>query len=534
MFKLFLLFLFLCVLYVEVGRGAGFPLLWDKGRPTPIEEDLPCRFAPLFTQEELLNDDHKREQFIQAVLRYEAHFHAPGVGYHYLSGHTFDGHDLNYTTGGLAPPLHYWSAPSKEAIHVGILALALAGNERAELFLNSSSVDGDGRRLAIDLLTKKINTYYKWNATYPGFGGFMPWVFVYDWGIVPATGWENQVPGLDNGEWIWSLMAAQWALSRLGPKYKALADQYQRYIQMLADNSITVFYDGGGRIRCVTKILNTSALPFPGNYETSGWCYLDDPYEGELFAVFMYLYGRWHDIHEAENIWIYKRGMLQSVDYPTPHGPITCQRGYWFSAHEQWKYLELPYMDIDINRRVFMNGERARTWNSALNYIPGLYASVNDVSKTDVPPDYISATGIQEIAFQKVLRRDVVTPYATTPLWLAAGDKIGSVWYHLMISGGHMQGPFGSTEAININATAISPVLTWDSKITTVLAIMGGLSPITREVLKETKMYDRFTAVIQREWNRAFPVLHGENLSFALPTASLPGPGLGDFTLCSN
>ena len=34
------------------------------------------------------------------------------------------------------------------------------------------------------------------------------------------------------------------------------------------------------------------------------------------------------------------------------------------SSHEQWKYLELPYFDSDINRRVFFNGERARTWNS--------------------------------------------------------------------------------------------------------------------------------------------------------------------------
>ncbi len=30
-----------------------------------------------------------------------------------------------------------------------------------------------------------------------------------------------------------------------------------------------------------------------------------------------------------------KRAKLQSVDYETPNGPITCQRGWWFSSHEQ-------------------------------------------------------------------------------------------------------------------------------------------------------------------------------------------------------
>ena len=32
--------------------------------------------------------------------------------------------------------------------------------------------------------------------------------------------------------------------------------------------------------------------------------------------------------------------------------------------YESRQYLELPYTDSDINRRVFINGERARSWNS--------------------------------------------------------------------------------------------------------------------------------------------------------------------------
>jgi len=46
-----------------------------------------------------------------------------------------------------------------------------------------------------------------------------------------------------------------------------------------------------------------------------------------------------------------------------------------------------------------------------------------------------------------------------------------------------MQGPFGSTEAINVSGTEISPLVTWDSKITTVLAMLGGVSNLVEDGL---------------------------------------------------
>ncbi len=46
-----------------------------------------------------------------------------------------------------------------------------------------------------------------------------------------------------------------------------------------------------------------------------------------------------------------------------------------------------------------------------------------------------------------------------------------------------MQGPYGSTEAINVNGTEISPLVTWDSKITTVLAMLGGVSNLVEDGL---------------------------------------------------
>jgi hypothetical protein len=57
-------------------------------------------------------------------------------------------------------------------------------------------------------------------------------------------------------------------------------------------------------------------------------CYLDDPYEGELMAVFLDLFGEWKNDEERDQIWVVKRPLLQSVDYKTPNGSITVQRGW--------------------------------------------------------------------------------------------------------------------------------------------------------------------------------------------------------------
>lgn len=39
-------------------------------------------------------------------------------------------------------------------------------------------------------------------------------------------------------------------------------------------------------------------------------------------------------------------------------------RGYWFSAHETWKYLFLPYDNVPLTHNLIVNGEKARTWDA--------------------------------------------------------------------------------------------------------------------------------------------------------------------------
>jgi len=226
---------------------------------------------------------------------------------------------------------------------------------------------------------------------------------------------------------------------------------------------------------------------------------------------------------EIEHIWIRKRAKMQTayltVRIQNTTQYITVERGWWFSAHEKWKYLSLPYLDIEVNRRLFNNGERARTIYSALNKIPGLFASVNR-PKSDHPDGYISATGIQELAFQHVEDRDVITPYAAFPLFLASFDH-GLVWYAHMLNGSKMQGPYGSTESFNFTNQAICNLVTWDAKTTTVVAILGGVSSIVKEAMIKGGIYDKFYKRVNTEWSAAYPNITGESLPFLLPSMEL-------------
>jgi hypothetical protein len=208
--------------------------------------------------------------------------------------------------------------------------MAVAGNIYAQQWVvaaqnlsiaNGDDISGVAITTAVDILTTKMKTYEKWNATYPGYGGYFPWVFVYDDRIEPSPDWQSptyRVPALDNGELIWTLLAASAALTKAG--YTSLGDRYQRYFQLMADTSVMIFHDGDGHIRGVTHIIDPKAKPTVNNYELArpcgDPCFLDDPYEGELMAFFMDLYGTWPNVcrhcccYDCHRLWLYQYLML--------------------------------------------------------------------------------------------------------------------------------------------------------------------------------------------------------------------------------
>jgi hypothetical protein len=322
-----------------------------------------------------------------------------------------------------------------------------------------------------------------------------------------------------------------------------------------------LFYLGDGKV-CSVAYLNETLSPFdpaqnitcaPGDPNT-----LNDPYEGELVTWWLYFYGNL-SATEMDELWAVKRPQLRSVEYTGSNvntssaqsiavnytglpvvsdtiGPITVQEGFWFSAHEQWKVLQMPYYDVPIVKRLFVNAERVRTCNSVLmGENAGLFASVNNVTNTStgqIVDGYISYAGIPSIAVQTTQELDIITPYGSFPTILV--DKgVGLAWYKNMLDAPAMQNPHGSTEAIRRDGSAWSSFVSWDSKILNVAAILGGSADLAGEKMKREGVYEAFVGVLEREYGAVFTDIKGEDVGLCLPNYQVPAGKIDDYTSCS-
>lgn len=146
---------------------------------------------------------------------------------------------------------------------------------------------------------------------------------------------------------------------------------------------------------------------------------------------------------------------------------------------------------------------------------PGLYASVNNSTdpETDTIISYISPAGIPSIASQKDQYHDVITPYGAFPVVLF--DKaVGLAWWRNMIVGKKMQSksnlhfhkrhmtytfidPYGSTESTRVDGELVSALVTWDSKVTTVVALLGGVVDLVRDRMQSDGIYDEFLKITE-------------------------------------
>ncbi|MFC2140638.1 hypothetical protein ACFLQ1_02835, partial [Candidatus Auribacterota bacterium] len=491
------------------------------------------RFAKNYTTNDLLNSPVKQKEFIAEFLKSEGKFHQPGVGYNDKSGLTYDGYAIDPQTGGLKGAARNWSASSKESLHISILSLAVSKDERASLFISPNDPSSAPKK-ALTLLEKKIKSYEKFNKEYPGYGGFLPWFLVSDKGMRPTNDWKDRVPGLDNGQFAWSLFLTDHILRTNG--HHKLANRYRAYWQRLAKNAVTIFYDTATKkIRAEAKIKNTGTKNISSkNYSNNAPGYmLDDPYEGELMALFISLFGEWKDASQITHIW--KNKKLKKAVYTTKAGKkITVRQGHWYSAHEMWNFLVLPYVDSPLICEVIRLGEVARTIHSRENNIPGLFASVNApdspntirmLRKLGRKYNYISSAGIQALASQKVNFANVVAPYAAFPVILQ-NTKQGLAWLQVMLAGPRMQGPYGSTEAITTDGKYIATLLTWDAKATNVLALMKKASlRAMRSALKTQKVYTKFLSYVEKKYKRTFGDrrrLKGKNLKIVPPNVKIP------------
>src|ERR1700753_2298215 len=95
----------------------GFVALTSSASINSRASNPQCRFAPLYTQKEIVKNP---EPFINDLLFWEGHFAKPGVGYNGANGMTYDGTLLRSKTGlewAQAAGRHNFSAASKESLH---------------------------------------------------------------------------------------------------------------------------------------------------------------------------------------------------------------------------------------------------------------------------------------------------------------------------------------------------------------------------------------------------------------------------------
>lgn len=95
--------------------------------------------------------------------------------------------------------------------------------------------------------------------------------------------------------------------------------------------------------------------------------------------------------------------------------------------------------------------------------------------------------------------------------------EFGAAWLHNTIFSPCGQTKYGALEGTGLNGSLISPTLTWDTKITTVLAMLNGTRSITKRYLQKNNLLTDFVSILEREYNLAFPNIDGTWMEMILP-----------------
>jgi hypothetical protein len=479
----------------------------------------PYHFALNYSIGDIMTDAVKAARFEQEYLRYEGRFFA--VARHPESGLTFDGSRLDEKT-GLPVEARRWSAPSKECLDMGLCIKALAGDSRAALVVAGGD-ESKARALSAEILEKKIDSFIEFHRKYPGYGGFLPW-FVSGKEMEPTADWRGKICGLDNGEWLWTILLAECALRSGG--FEKIADKYSAYIDTVMRNLTKVFYDEkAGKVRADVKVVDPSSPDSP--HETiSHMTGEHGVHEGSMLVLFTTLFGKGISEKAIRKIW---DGItMKRVEHP--HG--TTWEGYWGSSHESWAYLVLPFRDLPGFRDLFRIREKIRTQNAAERSYPGLASSTNEPGGTG----YLDGSGIEGIASQPVRNNHVYAVYGAFPLLLefssceSKAANCGLAWLLNMLQAPKMQGPAGGGESGTNDGKLFSPMKTIDGSFANVLALCGGLEKETSDMLRHYGKYERFLSIMKGEYDEAFggaPLR--EPSGFALPSKGVPQDQMPDY-----
>lgn len=344
--------------------------------------------------------------------------------------------------------------------------------------------------------------------------------------------------------------------------------RWATYFWYLKDNARGIFLNhaGLGSI-CTKSTLLPETLPYASAQKYA--CEddadtLNDPYSGELMIWFMYFSGV--NATEGQAMLLQKRSKLQAANYTgsivdTSHirggsvnytgepivrrhvRPITTQKGLYFGAQEHLKLLILPYLDVPIVQQVMKNAERVRTCNSVLmGSTPGLFAAVTNTTSPNEQDitSYIHNAGVPgSMSFNAFQEQDIIAPYAAFTI-LPFDTGIGLSWYHNVLSAKCMQSVYGSVNGIRRDGSAVSRVVSWETKAPILLALLGGILTFVRDGLKYDNILPAFHDMVGFEYSLIFNetynggmTLMGEDVPFCLPSGMVPGLGLTDYSTCN-
>ncbi len=498
------------------------PFLQKIKQPvTGASEAKPFKFASKYTVQEIMTDPVKAKAFEQDYLKGEGEYFS--LARDKKTGLIFDGFNLDEKTGHIKD-VRFWSAPSKESLDIGLCIKALEGDEKAALVVSKNN-PSMAKQVAADILEKKMGSYMDFHKKNPGYGGFLPWIYIKD-EVTPASDWVGAIPGLDNGEWVWSVLSAERALRKSG--MTELADKYKEYSDLLTSKLGKIFYDKeAGKIRADVQVVNPESPDT--EYKTSknvpGKCdYLGDFHEGLMLILFVSLFAK--DISEDDQKKIWENVHTKRVE----HKDGTTWEAWCGSAHESWAYLFLPFRDIPEYKALFRIREEIRTQNAAERGYPGLGASTNEPGGTG----YLSACGIEGIGTMEPVHNDKFAIYGVFPTLQECAGKTegnqGLAWLLNMLKANKMQGPLGGGESATNDGKKACCVKTVDGTFPNLLAMTGGLEHETADMLKEYGIYDKFIHIMESKYKEAFgtePLREPKGL--AIPSVPVPTDCSGDY-----
>lgn len=471
--------------------GAALLSLTLTAAPAAAQEEAPSwKFAPEYTADQLMRSPVAAARFAQQLADGEAAFFAAARDPE--SGLTFDGWDLDPTTRQPVKARRF-SAASKECLDLALLIKALYGDPLISRVV--SPVDPDkAPEVAAEILSKKIASYERYRAKYPGFNGYMAW-FTSGLDAAPMQGWDSAFPTLDLGEMIWALLLTERALEQTG--HEALGQRYADFNGHLQERAREAMFNearGGVRGRVEVSDPLSARATFSSDALTTGE---HGVHEGQMIVLYMCLYG---DLTPAEIDGVWKNITMKRVEHPDG----TTWQGFWGSPHEEWAYLFLPYRDLPEYRQLFRIREKIRAANAARRGYPGFGASAHH----PLGKGYMSASGIEGIGSQPLEHQDTYTPYGAFPLLLEFSDQekgnVGLVWLHNMLMGPGMQGPFGVGESGDNAGTGSASIKTIDATFTTLLAMSGGLEKEMAEMMKADGTYEPFLKIMRAEYEETF------------------------------